>query len=374
MIYLDSNATTPLSVKVKELINNNLDFFCNPSSLYREGVTNKERINKARKSVAELIGANKDNIIFTGCATESNNAVFHHCVNKYKKGHILVSSVEHSAILETAKFYENNANIDVTYLPVDHLGNINLEQLKNEVREDTILVSIMLVNNEIGNIYPISEIVKLVRAKNPGAKIHTDAVQAIGKMNVDVETLGVDFLSMSAHKFYAPKGVGALYIRDPEGFIPFMKGGHQEAGRRAGTENILSIMAMGVAAQEAKEFCEYNRIKELRDYMEAKILKQVIGSKIIGDPSNRICNTSCIMINGFSGVDISEVINKVADVCISSGSACNSVELSASHVMRALGYSTIPIRISLNKYTTKDEIDNFCYALLQTLNIIRKRR
>lgn len=372
MIYFDNNATTPLSAKVKEAIINNLDLFENPSSLYKEAKTVKEKISQSREAVAKLVGANANNIIFTGCATESNNTVINSCIDCYGSGHIIVSSVEHSAVIETVKMCECKRNIKVTYLPVDSNGKLNLEELRSLIRNDTILVSVMMVNNEMGNIYPIKDIVNIVRTCNPHIKVHTDAVQAIGKIKVDVMDLGVDFLTISAHKFNAPKGVGALYVKDINSFVPYMRGGHQENGHRAGTENTISIIAMGIAAQEVIQDPRTDNINMLRSYLESQILKKVAGSKIIGDVNNRVCNTSCIMIKGFSGVDICEVINRVGNICISSGSACNSIETEASHVMKAMGYSTIPIRVSLGRYSTKEEVDQFCLALLQTLNILRR--
>lgn len=377
MIYLDNNATTPLSEKVKEVIVSHLNMYGNPSSIYSIGEESKKCVDRARESVAALINASALQIIFTGCATESNNAVISSCVDYHsdKKVHIVTTKVEHSAILETAKYYQKYRNVDVTFLDVDSKGKINPEDLQAALRSDTVLVSIMLVNNEIGNIYDVKRFCSIVKAYNPAIMFHTDATQAVGKMKVDVEDLGVDYLTLSGHKFYAPKGVGALYARDSASFLPFMRGGLQERGLRAGTENILSIVAMGVAADEAIVFSEYDRIAKFRNDIENMVLKFVKPSMVIGDTEHRICNTSCILFEQYSGVDVCDLINrlpKAERVCISSGSACNSIVLAPSHVMEAMDIHRIPIRISLSKYTTKEELDTFLRSLMKIKNLLKK--
>ena len=378
MIYLDNNATTPLSENVKKAICDHLDMFGNPSSLYSIGMDNKKLINKARRSVANLIKAQESQIIFTGCATESNNAVISSCVDSHpdQRIHIITTSVEHSAVLETLKYYQKYRNVIVTFLGVDSKGRINPNDLKNALRNDTVLVSIMSVNNEIGNIYPIKDLCSIVHDYNPHILFHTDATQAIGKMSVDVDDLGVDFLTISGHKFYAPKGVGALYIRNSNSFLPYMRGGHQEGCLRAGTENVLSIVAMGVAADEIIGFYDYDRIAALRNDIEKNILKFVKPCEVIGDIAHRVCNTSCILFERYNGVDICDLINRLSEeerVCISSGSACNSVELAPSHVMRAMNINSIPIRISLNMYTTKNDLDVFLRSLMKVSNILKRK-
>lgn len=378
MIYLDSNATTPLSEKVKAIITDYLDCFGNPSSLYSIGVDNKKAIEKARSSVAKLINAETSQIIFTGCATESNNAVISSSVDSRKSQHVHIVStkVEHSAILETLKYYQKYRNVSVTYLEVDSDGRIDPVALQKALREDTVLVSIMLVNNEIGNIYPIKELRTIVREFSNKILFHTDATQAVGKMKVDVKDLDVDYLTLSGHKFYAPKGVGALYMKNRELFLPFMRGGHQEESLRAGTENILSIVAMGAAADEASAFTDYDKIAQLRDEIEEKVLKFVKPSRIVGDRESRICNTSCILFDNYNGVDVCNVINRLPEreqVCISSGAACNSVALAPSHVMQALKINHIPVRISLSKYTTKEELDIFLRSLMKVRNILNRK-
>lgn len=378
MIYLDNNATTPLSEKVKEAIRNYLDYFGNPSSLYTIGTDNKRELQKARKFVANLINAEESQILFTGCATESNNSVISSCIDKHPKRpvHVVSTKVEHPAVLETLKYFQKYRDVDVTFLDVDSQGRINPSELEAVLRDDTVLVSIMLVNNEIGNIYPIKELCDIVHRYNPNIFFHTDATQAVGKMKVDVKDLGVDFLTLSGHKFYAPKGVGALYIKDINFFIPYMRGGHQENGLRAGTENFLSIVAMGVAAKEATECCNYGQIANLRDYIEERVLRFIKPSRVLGDVDHRVCNTSCILFERYNGVDICDLINRLSQeerVCISSGSACNSVELAPSHVMRAMNINRIPIRISLNKYTTKNDLDIFLRSIMKVCNILKRK-
>lgn len=384
MIYFDNNSTTRLSDGVKQTIIDNMDLFYNPSSLYSEGQHVKEKIEAARRNVGKLIGSASKNIIFTGCATESNNTVISTCIDSstISKKHVVVSSVEHSAILEAVKHYEKLGCIELTILPVDACGRINLQDVKSAIKTNTILVSIMLINNEVGNIYPIKEFVKLVKQINPLTKFHTDATQAIGKYKVDVKDLGVDYLTLSGHKFHALKGIGALYVKDIEHFKPFMYGGHQENGRRAGTENTLGILSIGEAAIETLDSLESDIIlmAELRDYLENQLRKLNVGVNqnrysFLGDLQNRVCNTSCILIDGFDGRLVCATVDtdgEKDDSSISSGSACNSSELEASHVMKAMGISQIPIRVSFDKYNTKEEVKIFIRKLQKALNKLKQ--
>lgn len=377
MIYLDYNATTPLSENVKNSIINSLDKFGNPSSLYSKGKESREAIFKARKSLSNLINANPSQIIFTSCATESNNSVISSSIesNKHSVKHIITTKIEHPAIIEALDYYKKNENIHVTYLECDNFGRISTNQLEQSLTQDTVLVSIMMANNEIGNIYPIKEICDIVHNYNPSIKVHTDATQAIGKIDIDVKHLGVDYLTMSGHKFYAPKGVGALFIKNANTFEPMMRGGHQENDLRAGTENILSIIAMGIAADELNEINNNDEIGKLRDYIECKILKHISNSKLLGDIDNRVCNTSCILFEGINGIKICELLNSFPEeekICISSGSACNSISFQPSHVMKAMEINQIPIRISIGRYTTKNDLDIFFKSLLKTINLLKK--
>lgn len=380
MIYLDNNATTRLSNGVKKCILDNLDLYYNPSSLYSEAQQVKRKIEEARRNVAKLIGASPDNIIFTGCATESNNTVIRTSIDcsSLETKHIVVSSIEHLAILEAVRHYEKLGCIELTILPVDGYGRIRKEDLLVAIKQNTILVSIMLVNNEIGNIYPIKDFVEAVHAINPNTKFHTDATQAIGKLKVDVGELGVDFLTLSGHKFHALKGIGALFVKDIDDFHPFMYGGHQEKGRRAGTENTLGILSIGQAAKETMESLKNDivHMQALRDDLERRLSRLNVGANkdrytFLGDLSNRVCNTSCILIKGFDGKLVCNTVDtdgERGDSSISSGSACNSGELKASHVMQAMGISEIPIRVSFDKYNTMDEVKVFVQKLQTALN------
>ena len=385
MIYFDNNATTRLSDGVKQCIIDSMDLYYNPSSLYSEGQYVKERIESARNNVAQLIGADAKNIIFTGCATESNNTVISTCIDSssLSKKHIVVSSVEHSAILEAVKHYEKLGCIELTILPVDSLGRIRLDDVKAAIKDNTILVSIMLVNNEVGNIYPIKEFVEEVKKINPLTKFHTDATQAIGKYKVDIKELNVDSLTLSGHKFHALKGIGALYIKTINNFKPFMYGGHQENGRRAGTENTLGILTMGQAAKEVIESldADIKLMADLRDYLEKQLTKLNVGVNsgrysFLGDLEHRVCNTSCILIDGFDGRLVCTTVDtdgETDDSSISSGSACNSGDLEASHVMHAMGIKQIPIRVSFDRYNTLDEVRIFIRKLQKALNKLKNQ-
>lgn len=382
MIYLDYNATTPLSEGVKKRIVDNLELFYNPSSLYSESKVVMKMIKEARNSMAELLRTTSENVFFTSCSTESNNSVINHCIRsaETQNPHLIISSVEHPAILKAAEFYNRSNQAKVTIVPVDSIGRISINEILSAVTPDTVLVSIMLVNNEIGNIYPVSEISRKVHAIRNDIVVHTDATQAVGKMIVDVHELDVDFLTFSGHKFHAPKGIGGLYIREPNSFIPFLFGGHQEKLIRAGTENTLFIIAMGQAACEAledeKERTTFERISALSNYVQNFICKKIPNCTILGDPDNRICNTLCILVDGVSGIEICAAMNAINEYrfCLSSGAACNSDTLEPSHVMHALGVRAIPIRMSIGKFTTKEEIELFCKYLQTVIIKLRKMK
>lgn len=374
MIYLDYNATTPLSENVKQVITDNLDLFYNPSSMYKEGKLVNEKIQASRSAVAKLINAEEDQIVFTGCATESNNSVIQSCLaySSGKRKHVIISAVEHPAIFETVEYYKSHTETEVTVVPVDELGRINIDEIERSVCPDTVLVSIMFVNNETGNIYPIKAVVDAVRKKNPNAFVHTDATQAVGKVDVDVKALGVDYLTLSGHKIHAPKGVGALFVKDSSSYIPYMHGGHQERNYRAGTENTLSILALGQAANDIINDNPVDRIRKLRDDFEEKVLRHIKGSRVLGDVKNRVGNTSCILIEGLNGIKICTMADEIDDICLSTGSACNSCEMVPSRVMRAMGISQIPIRISIGKYTKEDDLKKCLQALIKIQNKMRR--
>lgn len=374
-IYLDNNATTRCSDEVYEVMIPYLkESFGNPSSSYSFGKNIKEKVNGARKSVAELLNAKPEEIIFTSCASESNvTAIMNAIRNDQSKRHIITTSIEHASIMETMKYLEG-LDYDISYLKVNKLGQINLEELEKAIRDDTCLIAIMMANNELGNVYPIKEIAEI--AKKHNILFHCDAVQAVGKINIDVKELEVDTLSLSGHKIHAPKGIGVLYVKNGIPFTPLIFG-HQESNRRGGTENVPYIIGLGKAAQLIiDERIDNKELKQLRDYMEEIIKGNIADVRIYGDLENRMPNTSSIAFKGVPAEKLMLML-EAFDILVSTGSACNSEIAEPSHVLVACGadlenYS--PIRISLSKYTTKEEIEKFVKSLIIAVNNLRKER
>ena len=379
-IYLDNNATTALTTQVLRKQTKALfEIYGNPSDPYRIGVIAKREMEKARLKLADLIGANmssniRDRIVFTSCATEANNAVFNSATKlNPRKKHIIVSSVEHLSVLEVARDLEKSG-YKVSFVPVNQDGKLDLDYLSESINNETLLVSIMMANNETGVIFPIDEIVKIVRNFSPDILIHTDAVQAIGKLPINVSQIGIDFLSLSGHKFHAPKGVGALYIKTGVPFKPFFLGGHQEGLERAGTENTASIIAMGEAAVVAKASAiNQEPIRLMRDAMEQALLELPMRKHLMGAKSNRLSNTTNI---SFPIIDGYELMLKLAEkeIYVSTGSACNSESEEPSHVIKAMGIPTEfqkSIRVSLSNTTTQEEIDTFL-TVIRTILLERK--
>ena len=374
-IYLDNNATTFVSDEVYNSMLPYLKEDCgNPSSTYSIGRSVKEEINKARSNVAKLLNADPDNIIFTSCGSESNvTAIMSAIRSNPDKKHIITTKVEHASIIVTMGYLER-IGYEVTYLEVDNEGKINPEDLKSAIKEDTCLISIMLANNELGNIYPIKEMAKIAHEKN--IVFHCDAVQAVGKFKIDVKDLDVDYLSFSGHKIHAPKGIGVLYIKDSKKFIPLIFG-HQEKNRRGGTENVPYIIGLGKAAELIlnDEFKKEKEIEELRNYMEEEIKKNIEDVYIYGDLDNRTPNTSSIAFKGVKADELMLLLESF-NIFVSTGSACNSELAVPSHVLTAVGadldnYS--PIRVSLGKYNTKEEIDEFIKTLIRTVKMLRSK-
>ena len=374
-IYLDNNATTKVD---EEVLNTMLPYlkeeYGNPSSTYAFGKNVKEKINKARESVARMLNANSNNIIFTSCGSESNvTAIMSSIKLNPNKKHIITTKVEHASIMETLNSLEKEG-YNITYLSVDDHGRLDLEELKQSITEDTVLISVMMANNEIGNIYPIKDIAKIAHDNN--IIFHCDAVQAAGKIKIDVEDLDVDLLSISGHKINAPKGIGVLYIKDSKKFSPLIFG-HQEKNRRGGTENVPYIIGLGKAAEQIinDNFNKEKEIENLRDYMESEIKNNIEDVMIYGDLDNRTPNTSSIAFKGVKADELMLVLESF-NIFVSTGSACNSEIALPSHVLTACNadldnYS--PIRISLGKYNTKEEIDLFVKRLINTVNMIRRR-
>lgn len=375
-IYLDNNATTKIDEKVLDAMLPYLrEEYGNPSSIYSFGKKVKEDINNARKNISKLLNTDSDNIIFTSCGSESNvTAIMSSIKQNPNKKHIITTKVEHSSIIETMKYLENNG-YNVTYLNVDKFGRIDLDELKSAITDNTCLLSVMMANNEIGNIYPIKEISKI--AHDNGIIFHCDAVQAVGKIKIDVVELDVDLLSISGHKINAPKGIGVLYIKDSERFTPLIFG-HQEKNRRGGTENVPYIIGLGKAAELIfnDNFNKEKEIENLRNYMESEIKKNIEDIIIYGDLENRTPNTSSVAFKGVKADELMLVLESF-NIFVSTGSACNSEIALPSHVLTACSadldnYS--PIRVSLGKYNTKEEIDEFIKRLINIVNMIRRRK
>lgn len=367
--YFDNNATTKVDDEVlKEMIPYFKEYYGNASSIYKLGQKSKNKIEEVREKISSILKCNLNEIYFTSGGSESNNLALKGIMsaNKSKGKHLITSMIEHPSILNTCKSLENEG-YEVTYLNVDDKGVVNLNELENSIREDTVLVSIMFTNNEIGTIEPIKEIAAICKSK--GVIFHTDAVQAIGNISVDVNELNIDSLSLSSHKFYGPKGIGVLYVKSKVRFNSLIDGGHQEMNKRAGTENVPAIVGMGKAIElifsNLDEKNDY--VKSLRDYFESEIKKVLPNIKINGDLNNRLPGTSNITIKGISS-DTVVISLDMKDICISSGSACTSGSIEPSHVLEAIGLkredAKSSIRISIGKYNTKEEID----YLIKTLS------
>ncbi len=378
VIYLDNNATTQCAPAVVEAM---LPYFSekygNASSMHTFGGNNRHVIDEARRKVAAFIGAaHEDEIIFTSCATESDNtAIFSAVRTQPRKKHIITSAVEHPAIMEPYKYLETKG-YRVDFIGVDEYGRFDMARFQNVLDEDTALVSVMWANSETGTIFPIAEIARLTHEK--GALFHTDAVQAVGKIPVDVQQAGVDMLSLSGHKFHGPKGVGALYVRRGVLFMPYLMGGHQERHRRAGTENVPYIVGLGKACELAQQRLNDGtsaRIAALRDKLEKGILASVPDVKVNGDPQHRVPNTTNISFGYIEGESILMYLNDLG-VCASSGSACTSGSLEPSHVLRAMGvpfqFAHGSIRFSLSDQTTEADIDLVLKELPPIIERLRK--
>ncbi len=375
-VYLDNNATTRVAPEVVEaMMPYFTDYYGNPSSAHEFGGQVAAKVNEARAQVAQLLHAADVDIIFTSCGTESDNtAIRAALVSQPDKRHIVTTRVEHPAVLNVCQHLEKKEGYEVTYLGVDNQGRLDLNQLDEAVREDTAVVSIMWANNETGVIFPIEEIAQRVKAK--GAIFHTDAVQAVGKIDIDLSKVPVDMLSLSGHKLHAPKGIGVLYVRKGTKFAPFMLGGHQERGRRAGTENVPYIIGLGKAAELARERMEEEntRVRALRDRLQAGLVAAVPRVLVSGGETERLPNTLSISFEMIEGESILLKMSALG-IAASSGSACTSGSLEPSHVLRAMGVPFTAahgtIRFSLSIYNTEEDID---YVLEKLPPIIQQLR
>ena len=360
-IYVDNNATTRVDPQVLDaMLPYFNDFYGNPSSMHSFGGKVAHKIDEARIKVASLINASPDEIVFTSCGTESNSTAIHATISSIPdKKHIITSRVEHPAVKNLCE-YLSKKGYRVTFVPVDRKGMLDVDYLYNSLTDDTAIVSVMWANNETGMIFPIEEISQVVKQK--GIVFHTDAVQAVGKVPVDVDKSKVDMLSLSGHKIHAPKGVGALFVRKGTRFSPFLIGGHQEGGRRGGTENVVSIIGLGKAGELAENHLEEvtTRVGQLRDKLESELLRRIPNVMINGDSENRLPNTTSISFEYVEGESILLMIDEFG-ICASSGSACTSGSLEPSHVLRAMGVPFTAahgsIRFSLSIYNTEEEID-----------------
>lgn len=364
IVYLDNNATTKIDpIALEAMLPYFCEFYGNPSSTHEFGGKVSYAIKEARESVRDLLGAKDEKeIIFTGSGSESANMAIRGVLeaNKNKK-HIITTKVEHPCVLNVYKYFEKQG-YDVTYLNVDSEGNLDLNELSEAVNEETALVSMMMANNETGVIFPYEKAASIVKNKNPKTKVFIDAVQGAGKIPIDVKNTQVDLMGIAGHKIHAPKGVGALYIKTGTLLPALIIGGHQERGKRAGTENVTSIIGLGVAAKLAKEALhdEATRVAALRDKLEKGILSTIYNARVNGSTANRVPNTTNIGFQYIEGELILLHLNDLG-ICASSGSACTSGSLEPSHVLKSMGVPFTAlhgsIRFSLSRFTTEEEID-----------------
>ena len=376
LIYLDYSATTPVK---KEVVDEMMPFFTegfgNPSSLYTIGQESKETITKARQRISDLIGSDPKEIFFTSSGTEADNwaVIMTAMANRKKGNHIITTKIEHHAILHSAEYLEKEG-FDVTYIGVDKDGFIDLKELEEAITDQTTLISIMFANNEIGTIQPIKEAAKM--AKKYNILFHTDAVQALGNAHIDVKDLGVDMMSISAHKIYGPKGIGALYVRKGVRLPSFIHGGGQESKKRAGTENLTGIVGFGKAAELAKENLD-KHIKELtklRNYFIDQIMDNIPDCHLNGNRENRLPGNANITFKYIEGESLLLLLD-MKGIAVSTGSACSSASLTPSHVLEAIGVPVEEIhgsvRFTVGDFTTKEDLDYTITALVEAVEKLR---
>jgi len=375
-IYLDNNATT----KVDELVFEEMrPYFCelygNPSSMHFFGGQVQKKVDEARNRVAKLLGALPEEIVFTSCGTESDNAAIRSALEVFpERRHIITTRVEHPAVLSLCRNLSKRG-YRVTEISVDGEGRLDIDELRSAIDEDTAIVSVMYANNETGVVFPVEEVGAI--AKEKGALFHTDAVQAVGKIPMNMKNSTIDMLAISGHKLHAPKGIGALYLRKGIPFRPFMVGGHQEKSRRAGTENSASIIALGKACDLADQYMadENTRVKAMRDRLEKEILALIPNVRINGGLAERLPNTLSVAFEFVEGEGILLLLNEKG-ICASSGSACTSGSLEPSHVLRAMGVPFTcahgSIRFSLSRFNTDEEVDLIIRELPPIIHRLRE--
>lgn len=376
VIYFDNNATTGTAPEVLEAMLPYLKGeYGNPSSMHGFGGRVGGAVAKARAQVADLLGAAPEEILFTSCGTESDATAVNAALSaRPEKKHFITTRVEHSAMMAAGQELEKRG-YRVTWLGVDGKGRISLDELEKSLDKDTALVSIMHANNEVGNIYPIAEAGALCRER--GIPFHTDAVQSVGKLPINLAELPVDYLALSGHKLHAPKGVGALYVRKGALFRPFLRGGHQERGRRAGTEAVPNLVALGAACELAGKHIgeERTKVAALRDRLETKLLAAIPDTIVNGDPTNRLPGTTNLSFKYVEGEAILLLLDQYG-ICGSSGSACTSGSLEPSHVLRAMGvpftYAHGSLRLSLCRWNTEEEVDFVAAKLPEIIARLRE--
>jgi cysteine desulfurase len=381
IIYMDNNATTPIHPEVKKAMIDAMGVFGNPSSLHGPGREARQLVESAREKVASFIGASPEEVMFVGSGSEANNTILNaltcqrmSCTyNREGLNKIVTTTIEHPCVLETSKCLQEKG-VDVSYLEVDMHGKIDIEQLKDVITDNTGLVSVMMANNEIGTIQDIKTIAEIVHQQ--GALFHTDAVQAVGKIPVIVQELGVDFLTLSGHKIYGPKGIGALYVRKGAPFCPLIRGGHQERGRRAGTENTLGIIGLGKAIEmRSQEMeAEEKRLLELKATLKKGIKERIPDVQFIGHPTDCLPGTLNASFDGAEGEAIILYLD-LEGIAVSTGSACASGSLDPSHVILATGLPAEcahgSIRISMGRENTMEEVEEMIDILPLVIEKIR---
>ena len=375
-IYLDNNATTQVAPEVvQEMLPYFSQFYGNPSSMHTFGGNVAMKIKEARAKVADLIGAQAEEIVFTSCGTESDSTAIWAALRANPgKRHVITSNVEHPAVKNLCEYLARNG-YRVSSVPVDKKGLLDVDALYSKLDDETAIVTLMWANNETGVIFPVEEVAERVRTR--GAVFHTDAVQAVGKLPINMGENDIAMLALSGHKLHAPKGVGALYVRKGTKFAPFLLGGHQEHGRRGGTENVAAIVGLGKAAElaAAKMKEENTRVKALRDRLENGLIQAIPNAIVNGDPDRRLPNTSSIAFEFVEGESILLMLDEFG-ICASSGSACTSGSLEPSHVLRAMDVPFTAahgsIRFSLSVYNTQDEIDLVIEKLPPIIDRLRK--
>lgn len=376
LIYLDNNATTAIDPAVlAEMLPFLTESYGNPSSAYKFGSDVARALELARERVANLLGCEPREIVFTSCGTESNNSAINSALQfDPDRQHVITTAIEHSSIMKHGEALAKRG-VEITSLPVDGEGQIDLRELERAIRPDTAIVSVMWANNETGVIEPIEDIAAIARAK--GALFHTDAVQAIGKIPISLADSKINFLSMSGHKLHCPKGIGVLYVNRRTRFSPFIIGGGQETGRRAGTENVASIVALGKAAELAAASLEFEatQVRELRDFFENSVLQNIEGARVNGDREHRLPNTSNLAFDGIESEAVLMLLDQ-QHICCSAGSACTTGSLHPSHVLKAMGldneHARSSLRFSLSRFTTREEIEKTIAVLPKVIEKLRR--